>query len=291
MQRWAIFLHMSALMTLDGQSWSVALNSACGRVRFPSDWRSGVDWWRTLKDHDLWFVWAGRGVMEIDGRPSELRAGSCIWMQPGRSYITTHDPAHPLGVNFFHFDVSPDCADSGSSPSRYAAMDHVIVRHFDFADTLMRRILSVREEPTGRSSADQLFAAMLQEIVRDARQGRPLAVSLTSDHIERMRVIAARLRANPAGAPTVATMAREAGYSVSHFSRTFAAVNGDRPQAFVIKSRLELARELLATTSMTISGIAAAVGIPEVFYLSRLFKARTGISPSDYRRRIQKLGG
>lgn len=291
MKACVIFLHMSALVTLDGRPWSVALNGVCGRVRFPSDWRSGLDWWRTLKDHDLWFVWAGRGVMEIDGRPCELRVGSCVWMEPGRSYITTHDPAHPLGVNFFHFDVIPDRKDSRSLSTRPAAMDHVVVRHFDFADALMRRILSIREEPAGQSSADQLFAALLQEIMRDARQGRPLAASLTSDHIERMRAIAARLRANPAAAPTVATMAREAGYSVSHFSRTFAAVNGDRPQAFVIKSRLELARELLATTSLTISGIAAAVGIPEVFYLSRLFKARTGIAPSEYRRRIQKLGG
>ncbi len=291
MEASGICLHMSAFVTFAGQSWNIALSRVCGRVRFPPDWRSGPNWWRTLKDHDLWFVWAGRGVMEIDGRPCELRAGTCVWMQPGRSYVTTHDPAHPLGVNFFHFGLNRDRRVSASSPTRPAAIDHFIVRHFDFADTLMRRILRIREEPEGRTSADQLFAALLQEIVRDAQQSRPLARSVRNDHSERMRAVAARIRANPAAAPTIAVMAREAGYSISHFSRTFAAVNGERPQAFVIRSRLECARELLATTSMTISSIAEAIGIPEVFYLSRLFKARTGVAPSEYRRRVQELGG
>lgn len=290
MHRYGISLHMSALVNLGGTAFRLSLSRVCGRVRFPADWRSGQDWWRTLVDHDLWFVWAGRGLIEIDGRPFALRAGSCVWMQPGRSYITTHDPSCALGVNYFHFNLY-SARGRGRRKPDIAPLDHIVVRHFDFVDALMQRILTVREEPAGEASANQLFAALLQEIVRDAQHTPRIDALLPAEHVARMRAAATNLRHDLVSAPTVSALARKYGYSVSHFSRIFAAVNGDRPQEFVIKARLGRARELLATSSMTIGEVASAVGVSDLFYFSRLFKRRTGVAPSDYRRRVRSLGG
>jgi AraC-like DNA-binding protein len=283
------FLHMSAFSQWPDDSRTVALAPLCGRVRFPPDWSSGADWWRTLADHDLWFVWAGRGRMEIDGAPVALHAGSCVWMEPGRRYVTTHDPQHPLGVNYFHFTLP--IRDRRARPAPFEPpFSHVVVRHFGFADTLMQMILAVRAEPAGLDSANHLFAALLRELVRESTHGRPLLAGLSAEHTERMHAAAARIRHDPAGAPTVAELAREFGYSVSHFSRTFAAVTGQRPQAFTIGVKLERARELLATTGLTIGEIAAAVGVPDLFYFSRLFKQRVGATPSEFRRRVLSSG-
>jgi AraC-like DNA-binding protein len=106
-----------------------------------------------------------------------------------------------------------------------------------------------------------------------------------------MHAAAARLRENLAAAPSVAELARTSGYSVSHFSRTFAAVHGLRPQEFTIAARLERARELLTTTDLTIGEVAAAVGVPDLFYFSRLFKRRMSVAPSEFRRNALVSGG
>jgi AraC-like DNA-binding protein len=285
-----LFLHMSAFYACSGRMWQVALTAVCGRVRFPPEWNSGADWWRTLVDHDLWFVWTGRGTMEIDGTPLALRAGSCIWMRPGRRYVTRHDPAHPLGVNYFHFTLQEQDPPSARRPFA-PPFGQTIVRHFGFADMLMQRILAVRSEPAGRASANVLFAALLHELGRETAHGQQAAAGLSAEHAERMHAAAKRMREDLAAALPVAALAREFGYSVSHFSRTFAAVTGERPQSFVIGARLERARELLTTTGLSIGEIATAVGVPDLFYFSRLFKRRLGITPSEYRRRALASGG
>jgi len=51
--------------------------------------------------------------------------------------------------------------------------------------------------------------------------------------------------------------------------------------------RLERAKELLDTTDMRIREIAVGVGIDDSNYFARLFKRTYGLSPEDYRRRVQ----
>lgn len=290
MHGWIIPLYMSALLEWAGSTWRVALSSVCGRVRFPPVWSSGTDWWRTLADHDLWFVWAGRGTMEIDATTIPLGAGTCIWMRPGRRYVTTHHPDDPLGVNYFHFNLLDRRGRRANAPT-LPGFEHTVVRHFSFADAVMQRILEVRMEPEGSASADRLFGALLLELGREAAHVQQIPAGLSRDNVERMNAAAARIRADLATPLTVEALAREMGYSVSHFSRTFAAVTGVRPQEFAIHARVDRARELLATTSLSVGEVAAAVGFAEIFYFSRLFKQRTGTTPSEFRRNLLSSGG
>lgn len=282
-------LHMSALAAWEDGACDAALGSVCGRVRFPPEWSSGEAWWRTLADHDLWVVWEGRGQMEIGDTPLALGPGSCVWMEPGRRYVTTHDPAHPLGVFFFHFTPLRRGVARDARPA--PPFEHTIIRHFGFVDSLLQRILALRGEPGGQASADRLFTALLHELAREARHGWRMPAGLPAEKVERMNAAATRIRQEPAAAHTVDALAREAGFSVSHFSRTFAAVVGERPQEFVIAVRLGRARELLATTGLPVGEVAAAAGFADIFYFSRLFKQRMGITPSEFRRQAFASGG
>ena len=242
MESVAIYLYMSAFFEDGARTWRLQLAENCGRVRFAPGWESGADWWRTLADFDLWFVWSGRGVMELEDRTESLSAGSCIWMRPGRRYVTRHDPA---------------------------------------------RILGLTAEPEGRTSGDRLFAALLSELVREARH-RAAAPGLKAEHVERIHAVMAEIQQAPARPVTVAALARRHGYSVSHFSRLFAAIAGRRPQAFVIEARLEQARERLAFTEESVGAIAAQCGFADIYYFSRLFRQRTGVPPTEYRRRLAR---
>jgi YesN/AraC family two-component response regulator len=47
--------------------------------------------------------------------------------------------------------------------------------------------------------------------------------------------------------------------------------------------RIDRAKELLATTDMSIREIAEAVGYADQNYFSRMFRKFTGLSPSSYK--------
>ena len=83
---------------------------------------------------------------------------------------------------------------------------------------------------------------------------------------------------------TVATLARQCGLGITHFSNTFRRVTGVTPHRYVLKARIERACELLRTTSLTIREVAEAVGFSGQSHFCTAFAREQGITPSAYRR-------
>ena len=71
--------------------------------------------------------------------------------------------------------------------------------------------------------------------------------------------------------------------STAYFSRLFKEKIGMTFSDYLASCRVERARQLLATTDLSISEVANAIGYQEANSFSRLFKTRTGQSPSEYR--------
>jgi transcriptional regulator GlxA family with amidase domain len=80
-------------------------------------------------------------------------------------------------------------------------------------------------------------------------------------------------------------MALSAGMSRSAFSRHFHIAFGMSPIAFVSKTRLYHAAQLLRSTPLPIKVIAGAAGFASRSHFSRAFKAAYGTGPSGFRER------
>ncbi|MFC5650009.1 helix-turn-helix domain-containing protein [Paenibacillus solisilvae] len=85
---------------------------------------------------------------------------------------------------------------------------------------------------------------------------------------------------------TVDKMAKHAGYSDSHFSTVFIANFGSTPHQYLVKLRIQKARELLSTTSLNLELIAEYCGFGSASHLSKAYKSQTGLSPREYRRSL-----
>lgn len=114
-----------------------------------------------------------------------------------------------------------------------------------------------------------LFAAVA---VRSPRRRRDLTDLL--NHIERNRTRAMSLH----------EAAEYLSVSASHLSKKFKAVTGRNFVAYVTEKRVERAKMMLTCTEMPILKIAVELDFHQVNYFSRVFKANTGVSPSEYRR-------
>lgn len=70
-----------------------------------------------------------------------------------------------------------------------------------------------------------------------------------------------------------------------YVSKIFKSETGINLKDYVNETRIEKAKELLSTTSQSVSEIAVAVGFDNFSYFSTLFKKITGVSPSSYNRK------
>ena len=82
---------------------------------------------------------------------------------------------------------------------------------------------------------------------------------------------------------SVATLARCAGMSRSAFAREFSSTLTMSPMAFVAKTRLHHAAQLLKSTKLPVKVIAASIGFASRSHFSRAFSSAYGADPSTFR--------
>ena len=85
---------------------------------------------------------------------------------------------------------------------------------------------------------------------------------------------------------SLAELARAANLSPHHFATAFKASIGISPHQYVIKRRLERARDLLRRNENTISDIAYAVGFSSQSHLTANFRRMTGLTPRKFRQSL-----
>ena len=275
-----IYLQLSAMLTLNHRKYRLRINR-CGRVRCEPGWHLGPGWAQGLNDFDLWFVWAGGGLMQTSEGEVRLGPGSCLWMRPGRRYEATQDPAARLGVSFVHFELLSAGGRALPLSGIEPPVEAVVVRHFAFFDAALNRVIEAQREETGAAVATTILAALLTELIHLPPANE---AGLAKHHREKIQQATARIRESPGACPEVADLACLAGYSVDHFSRVFLQVTGHRPRAYVIEAKLERARQLLSESALAIGEIAEALGYRDIFFFSRQFRQHTGCSPTAYRR-------
>jgi AraC-like DNA-binding protein len=83
---------------------------------------------------------------------------------------------------------------------------------------------------------------------------------------------------------TIDDMARTALFSKFHFSRIFRQVTGISPGRFLSAVRLQAAKRLLISTSLTVTEISNQVGYSSVGTFSSRFKNSVGVAPTLYRK-------
>ena len=74
-----------------------------------------------------------------------------------------------------------------------------------------------------------------------------------------------------------------------HFSRIFKENYGETPNEFLIRLRIEKAKQMLITENYSVSEICERVGYMSLGSFSSLFLKHVGMPPTSYRRTLWKL--
>lgn len=76
------------------------------------------------------------------------------------------------------------------------------------------------------------------------------------------------------------------GYSFDHINRKFKQATGETVFAYLRKSRINQAKQLLYTKNISVGTVAEMTGFCDIYHFSKMFKKQTGITPSDYIKRL-----
>lgn len=83
------------------------------------------------------------------------------------------------------------------------------------------------------------------------------------------------------------TLYRMAGVSPKYYTTLFRKKYQMTPKDYVTLLRIEYAKGLLTGEKQKVQDVAAASGYSDVFHFSRVFKAKTGLSPSACKKRSE----
>jgi AraC family transcriptional regulator len=82
---------------------------------------------------------------------------------------------------------------------------------------------------------------------------------------------------------TLQEMAQCAGLSTAHFSQMFRKSTDESPRQFVLRERVERAKEMLCSGEMRVLDVAVACGFKTQQHFARVFRRICGASPTEYR--------
>lgn len=83
--------------------------------------------------------------------------------------------------------------------------------------------------------------------------------------------------------PTIAEIALEVGLNVNKLQQGFREIYAKTVNRYIREKRLETAKTLLLNTDETLSCIASMIGYKSQSYLSKMFREKYGILPSEFR--------
>ena len=87
----------------------------------------------------------------------------------------------------------------------------------------------------------------------------------------------------------VAAMVRLSGLAERSFKRRFQQATGMSPLEYVHTLRLEEAKQMLESGTLSVEAIANEVGYEDAGFFSRLFKRQVNLTPAQYRKRFGTL--
>jgi len=278
------------LLTSRGRSWSgatVDLHELDEEVGFQAP----------AYDHHVVIMHCAGGGEIIQRRGGEVYKGDVspgsIMILPAKteSYWSFARPLKKLKIRVPQELIADASTVIGSGPR-----DVVLKNVFHARDPLIQRLgailleeLERPDHPAQRLIAEGASCALAAHLVRsyDFRgvdhptprsKLAPRALAAVYDYVDQ----------NLCGGVTLSDLAQVAGVSRFHFARMFKSSVGLTPIAFVERSRIERAKELIRVNEQSLAEVALAVGFSDQSHFTRRFRVHANCTPAAFAKSLKR---
>lgn len=182
-----------------------------------------------------------------------------------------------------HLDTSDECKSFGQF-----ALEKLRPKQYFESDWIAAIVRKLAAVARGEMAAPKLYGESLATVL-----SAELHLNLSGSFNEQQRSALDQARlarvfelieANLGEEISLAGLASEVGLSRFHFLRAFKRAVGQTPHQYVMSRRVERAKHLLETSSLSIGAIAQAVGFASPGHFARVFQRFTGVGARSFRR-------
>lgn len=230
----------------------------------------------------LIFPLRGRARMFFDGIPYVMSPGKVFHSGPNMTLDKEVLGQSEWDFMVIHYQIHDDNKDALSYASSHYQINP---GHSTRINTILHRLYQLCNTPGNLTTlrAKSLFFNLLDEILTcAANQENDNNRNLVEQSIEYIKLH----YMNPL---TIPELAAQYDLTAKQFAYLFQKYIGIGPNEYLIDHRMQHAKELLCTTTFSVAKISACVGYSDPYYFSKLFKKRTGFSPSALQRSFYKL--
>lgn len=237
---------------------------------------------RELNEYQLVYIPEGEGIFTSEHvKNAEITAGDIFILFPGE-----HHSYHPkkntgwkswwIGFKGRNMD---DRVNAGflkpEKPIYHVGYSADIIQLYESA------FKAAQEE---KAYSQQLLAGIVNHLV-GMMYSLERNIELSKEHLYIDLINRARLRIRESleSNLTIQDIAEELGLSYSNFRKQFKLYTGISPALYQQDLRLQRAKELLSTTTISIKEIAYRLNFESPDYFSAKFKIKTGRKPSEMR--------
>jgi AraC-like DNA-binding protein len=231
-------------------------------------------------DYLLFWVLGGKGFVVTEGHRHQASAGDLFCLLKGKSHEYGSDAGDPWNIVWVHFDgsIAPEFV---RAIRTFGGARIELGHDAEQRDRWMELVIfHLARGPNFEVRANTSLYALLGLIVYRLRTRRIAPVTANPFDVHRIQTY---IHNHLSGTITLDDLARQVNLSTPHFTRMFRKLFDVSPMQYVLQARVAQACSLLTESSMPLKQIGAAVGCPDPYYFSRLFKKTTGMSPSAYR--------
>lgn len=246
--------------------------------------QSRPDRWRWIQESTyliLHYVYAGQGIVEVDGKKISIAPGTWFVIYPGQSVKYTADINNPWRYYWAHFHSENSqriFSQAGITEQTHTISEKRpsnVIRKF-------KRLLKLL--PLLPPHRVLLARALGLEIIDCLiNSGAKISRSRQTDNDDFVQEAKWFMEVHFRDHITAADVIAHIGFERSYFSKKFKQQTGQGVREYLDYVRMNRAKQLLKDTDLTLESIADNIGYSNQFSFARRFKQFFGTPPGEYR--------
>ena len=226
----------------------------------------------------------GGGWCELAGKLHTVRAGDLLVLPPDIPHTCGAHRSNPWTIHWAQAtgdelrDYLKELGVSAQAPLVWMGDDLQLTRLFNEVLQSLEHSASFLNLLHASRALGHLLAVMIRHCHERNRD--------TSDSVQKVAEGIIYMSEHLDQPMRVSALAALANLSPPHFSALFKEQTGCSPRDYLHLLRIHRACQLLRSSTLPVKEIASQLGYQDQFHFSRQFKAFQGVSPSDYRARL-----
>ncbi|OHX63908.1 AraC family transcriptional regulator [Flammeovirga pacifica] len=236
-------------------------------------WEKG----RVLHEYQLLYIVEGEGILETKEDQYEIKKGSLIFLRPNEWH--RYQPSTKTGWTEYYIGFNGHWMETVQQQEAFDQTKGILLGASSKITQLYHQLFeSVQKQEIG---FQKIGAGIILQIIgyiiqftkkrNDLGQGEKI-VELAKQKMQEELYVEIDFK----------QFCMENNVSYSYFRKTFKEYTGLAPLQYHLNLKILKSKELLAGQQKKVKEVAFEMGFNSIYYFSRLFKQKTGVTPTKF---------